>query len=96
MWCRNAKYGEQPALLVQALRSYSDGTIIVYAPTIARVEETVDFLEEQGIPAIAYHGQMEKDQRRLNQERWMADEVRVLGRDDCLRPGYQQGLGAGR
>ena len=75
---RKCDYGEQPALLVQALRSYSDGAIIVYAPTIARVEETVDFLEEQGIPAIAYHGQMEKDQRRLNQERWMADEVRVL------------------
>jgi ATP-dependent DNA helicase RecQ len=75
---RKCEYGEQPALLVQALRSYSDGAIIVYAPTIARVEETVDFLEEQGIPAIAYHGQMEKDQRRLNQERWMADEVRVL------------------
>ena len=75
---RECEYGEQPALLVNAVRSYSDGAIIVYAPTIARVEETVDFLEEQGIPAIAYHGQMEKEQRRLNQERWMADEVRVL------------------
>jgi ATP-dependent DNA helicase RecQ len=75
---RECEYGEQPALLVNALRSYSDGAIIVYAPTIARVEETVDFLEEQGIPAIAYHGQMEKEQRRINQERWMADEVRVL------------------
>jgi ATP-dependent DNA helicase RecQ len=75
---RLCEYGEQSALLVNALRSYADGAIIVYAPTIARVEETVDFLEEQGIPAIAYHGQMEKEQRRINQERWMADEVRVL------------------
>src|ERR1700685_2828735 len=75
---RQCEYGEQPALLVNALRSYADGAIIVYAPTIARLEETVDFLEEQGIPAIAYHGQMEKDQRRQNQERWMSDEVRVL------------------
>jgi ATP-dependent DNA helicase RecQ len=75
---RLCEYGEQPTLLVNALRSYADGAIIVYAPTIARVEETVDFLEEQGIPAIAYHGQMEKEQRRINQERWMADEVRVL------------------
>jgi ATP-dependent DNA helicase RecQ len=75
---RQCEYGEQPALLVNAIRNYADGAIIVYAPTIARVEETVDFLEEQGIPAIAYHGQMEKDRRRLNQERWMADEVRVL------------------
>jgi ATP-dependent DNA helicase RecQ len=75
---RECEGGEQPGVLVRALRSYSDGALIVYAPTIARVEETVDFLEEQGIPAIAYHGQMEKDQRRINQERWMADEVRVL------------------
>ena len=43
---RLCEYGEQPALLVNALRSYADGAIIVYAPTIARVEETVDFLEE--------------------------------------------------
>jgi ATP-dependent DNA helicase RecQ len=50
----------------------------VYAPTIARGEETVDFLAEQGISAIAYHGKMESDVRRRNQERWMSDEVRVL------------------
>jgi ATP-dependent DNA helicase RecQ len=75
---RQCEYGEQPGLLVNVVRRYSNGAIIVYAPTIARVEETVDFLEEQGIPAIAYHGQMEKDQRRRHQERWMADEVRVL------------------
>ncbi len=68
----------QPELLVNALRSYPDGNIIVYAPTIAKVEETADFLQGQGIPAIAYHGQMEQDERRRNQERWMSDEVRVL------------------
>jgi ATP-dependent DNA helicase RecQ len=68
----------QPDLLVSALRSYTDGNIIVYAPTIAKVEATADFLQEKGIPAIAYHGQMETDQRRQNQERWMSDEVRVL------------------
>ena len=68
----------QPELLVSALRSYKDGNIIVYAPTIAKVEATADFLEGKGIPAIAYHGQMEADERRRNQERWMSDEVRVL------------------
>ena len=68
----------QPDLLVSALRSYKDGNIIVYAPTIARVEETADFLQGIGIPAIAYHGQMEAADRRRNQERWMSDEVRVL------------------
>ncbi len=68
----------QPNLLIEALRNHSGDNIIVYAPTIVRVEETVDFLEEQGIPAIAYHGKMETDLRRRNQESWMADEVRVL------------------
>ncbi|MGC1416638.1 MAG: helix-turn-helix domain-containing protein, partial [Candidatus Acidiferrum sp.] len=44
----------------------------------ARVEETVDFLAEQGIAAIGYHGKMDSETRRKNQERWMSDEVRVL------------------
>ena len=68
----------QPALLLRALRNYADNNVIIYAPTINRVEETVDFLEQQGIPAIAYHGQMEAAARRRNQERWTSDEVRVL------------------
>jgi ATP-dependent DNA helicase RecQ len=69
---------EQPALLVSALRSYTEGNVIVYSPTITRVEETVDFLEDQGIPAAPYHGKMDAAMRKQNQERWMSDEVRVL------------------
>src|SRR5271163_2971587 len=68
----------QEELLIRAMRKYGDSNVIVYAPTIARVEETVDFLEEQGIAAIGYHGKMDSDTRRQNQERWMSDEVRVL------------------
>jgi ATP-dependent DNA helicase RecQ len=68
----------QAQLLVRALKNTTDGNVIVYSPTIARVEETVDMLEEQGIPAIGYHGKMENEERRRNQERWMSDEVRVL------------------
>ncbi len=70
--------GTQLDLLVGALRYYSGSNVIVYAPTIARVEETVDFLGEQGIAAIAYHGKMNALMRRRNQEQWMSDEVRVL------------------
>jgi ATP-dependent DNA helicase RecQ len=70
--------GEQPSLLLRALRNYQDRTVIVYAPTIAKVKETVDFLEDQQISAIGYHGKMEAAERRNNQERWMSDEVRVL------------------
>jgi|HubBroStandDraft_4_1064222.scaffolds.fasta_scaffold12338_1 ATP-dependent DNA helicase RecQ len=68
----------QDELLLRALGNYGDSNVIVYAPTINRVEETVDLLEGQGVPAIAYHGKMDSDARRRNQERWMSDEVRVL------------------
>ncbi|HEX4643240.1 MAG TPA: RecQ family ATP-dependent DNA helicase [Candidatus Acidoferrales bacterium] len=68
----------QTELLLRAMRSYGNENIIVYAPTIARVESTVDLLQENGIPAIGYHGQMNAGDRRRNQERWMADEVRVM------------------
>jgi len=69
---------QQTALLVTALRQYPEGNVIVYSPTINRVEETVDFLEDQGIAAVAYHAKMDNTDRRRNQERWMSDEVRVL------------------
>jgi ATP-dependent DNA helicase RecQ len=68
----------QPGLLLRTLRNHAGSNVIVYAPTIARVERAVDFLEENGIPAIAYHGRMDAATRRRNQERWMSDEVRVL------------------
>src|ERR1700687_647500 len=68
----------QEELLLRAVRRISEGNVIVYAPTIARVGETVDLLEENSIPAIGYHGQMEAKARRENQEKWMTEEVRVL------------------
>jgi ATP-dependent DNA helicase RecQ len=69
---------EHTALLVTALRHYDEGNVIVYSPTISKVEETVDFLEDQGILAVGYHAKMDSGDRRRNQERWMSDEVRVL------------------
>jgi ATP-dependent DNA helicase RecQ len=69
---------EHTALLVTALRHYDEGNVIVYSPTINKVEETVDYLEDQGIAAVGYHAKMDSRDRRRNQERWMSDEVRVL------------------
>ena len=68
----------QNELLLRAVKQITDGSIIVYSPTITRVGDTVDFLAENGIAAIGYHGQMESAARRENQEKWMADEVRVM------------------
>jgi len=69
---------EQFRLLVSVLRAYASDNVIVYAPTIARVEETVDLLAEKGIAAVPYHAKMDTRTRQRNQERWMSDEVRVL------------------
>ncbi|MGH9729814.1 MAG: RecQ family ATP-dependent DNA helicase [Candidatus Acidiferrales bacterium] len=68
----------QSSLLVKALQTYAGSNVIVYAPTIAKVQETVGLLKEQGISAIGYHGKMDADVRKRNQEQWMSDEVRVL------------------
>ena len=68
----------QQKMLLSALRYYSGENVIVYAPTIAKVGATIEFLERNKIPALPYHGKMNSSARRLNQERWMADEVRVL------------------
>ena len=76
---RECDLRSQPSLLLDVVRrSAAEGNVIVYAPTIERVERTVGFLEEYGIAATAYHGQMDARTRRRNQERWMTDEVRVL------------------
>src|SRR6267154_233838 len=68
----------QEELLLRGVRRVSEGNVIVYAPTVARVGETVDLLAESGVAAIGYHGQMDAKARRENQEKWMSDEVRVL------------------
>ena len=52
--------------------------IIIYAPTIKGVESTTEWLCEQGIPAIGYHGRMDAAERARNQETWMTGERRVL------------------
>lgn len=75
---RECNSAEHTALLVTALSRYDEGNVIVYSPTINKVEETVDFLGDQGIAAVGYHAKMDSSVRRQNQERWMSDEVRVL------------------
>jgi len=68
----------QPWYLLNAVRAHAEGSIIVYVPTVARVDSTLDFLAEHGIAATSYHGQMGAAERRKNQNLWMNDEVRVM------------------
>jgi ATP-dependent DNA helicase RecQ len=75
---RQAKETGQERLVVEAVKQAQGGNAIVYCPTIARVGELVDALEESGIAAVGYHGQMDASSRRANQEKWMTEEVHVL------------------
>ncbi len=75
---REAKETLQDELVVAAVKQAPPGNIIIYCPTIARVGELVDRLQESGIAAVGYHGQMDASSRRGNQEKWMTEEVHVL------------------
>jgi ATP-dependent DNA helicase RecQ len=75
---KECEWGMQEQLLIRALREHLRENVIVYSPTIKRVGETVSFLESHGIPAVPYHGQMDAETRRRNQERWMSDDVQVM------------------
>lgn len=75
---KETKGALQDEMLLEAVKRTGSGNVIVYAPTIARVGEIVDLLEENGIAAVGYHAQMDAAARRENQEKWMTEEVRVL------------------
>src|SRR5579862_2458816 len=51
---RECEGREQMQSLVKALESYAGSSVIVYSPTISRVEETVDFLGDHDIAAVGY------------------------------------------
>ncbi|HEY6466662.1 MAG TPA: RecQ family ATP-dependent DNA helicase [Candidatus Acidoferrales bacterium] len=75
---RQSNSRTQGELLLRVLHRHEGESLIVYSPTIKRVGETVDFLRENGISALPYHGRMEAAARQASQNRWMADEARVL------------------
>jgi ATP-dependent DNA helicase RecQ len=74
--CENT--AEELELVLRLVRKYAQQSVIVYSPTIKRVGSTVEFLKENGIAAVPYHGKMENRERAKNQEEWMSDRARVL------------------
>src|SRR5687767_2271202 len=68
---------EKDAQLVQTLRA-KDGLGIVYASTRKSVDRLSGMLEQQGIPAAAYHAGLDDRHRRDVQESFMAERVRVI------------------
>jgi ATP-dependent DNA helicase RecQ len=55
-----------------------DGTGIVYAATVKNVEALTDFLQGAGFPVARYHGRLSGRERKDNQERFMAGELKAM------------------
>jgi ATP-dependent DNA helicase RecQ len=69
---------EQEPLVDAALEFYSEGNVIIYAPTVKSVDETVAVLARRGLSVTGYHGQMDTARRQQNQEAFMSGEKRIL------------------
>lgn len=68
----------QEEKLLGILKKHQGSPVIVYSPTIKRVESTLENLKKAGIAAVGYHAKMVAAERKKSQERWMDDEVNVL------------------
>lgn len=63
---------------LRALLDESDGVGIVYLATIRAAEELAARLRADGVAAERYHGRLRAAERRDIQQRFMADEFRVI------------------
>ncbi len=69
---------EKDAVVVSQLRELTDGSGIVYASTRKTVERLAQYLDDQGIPASAYHAGLDDDRRRRVQDQFMGERIRVI------------------
>jgi ATP-dependent DNA helicase RecQ len=58
--------------------SETEGTGIVYVSTIKDCEELTPYLEDLGFAVARYHGRLGARERKRNQDRFMAGELRVI------------------
>jgi ATP-dependent DNA helicase RecQ len=64
--------------LLEFLREHKKESGIIYRTTRKSVESTAEFLQEQGVQALAYHAGLTPKQRKENQDRFNRDEVDVI------------------
>ena len=55
-----------------------EGTGIVYVSTIKDCEAVTEYLESLGIDAVRYHGRLGARERKRNQDRFMAGDLKVI------------------
>ncbi|MES3032998.1 MAG: ATP-dependent DNA helicase RecQ [Gemmatimonadota bacterium] len=69
---------EKDAVVVAQLREMEEGSGIVYASTRKTVERMAHYLDDQGIPARAYHAGLDDERRRRVQDAFMSGNTRVI------------------
>ncbi|MCY3544536.1 MAG: DNA helicase RecQ [Chloroflexi bacterium] len=79
----NLRYDVRPkqqafAQLTDLLRERKGESAIIYCFSRNDTEELADNLRRQGFNALPYHAGMDADVRRVNQERFIRDEVNII------------------
>jgi ATP-dependent DNA helicase RecQ len=64
--------------LLDFLKRHEGESGIVYCLSRRKTDETAAYLNQQGIPAVAYHAGMEKDDRAASHERFINDPAVVV------------------
>jgi ATP-dependent DNA helicase RecQ len=67
-----------------------DGTGIVYTLTVADAERVSRWLNDHGIDAPAYHGQLDDEERRALEERLLDNDVKALVATVALGMGFDK------
>ncbi len=80
---------ERLAWLVENLPRL-DGSGIVYTLTKRDAEQVASFLTAQGVPALAYSGEQDTEQRIATEERLLRNEVKAVVATSALGMGYDK------
>lgn len=75
--------------LLRFLSGHKGDSGIVYCLSRAKVEDTAEWLNGQGIRALAYHAGMDRAARDANQDAFLKEE-NLPGCHRCLRHGHRQ------
>lgn len=71
------KTENKTGILLEQLAA-SSAAAIVYCKSRRRTEQIAQLLQQQGIPALAYHAGMPKSTRSEHQELWIGNQVQVM------------------
>lgn len=70
--------GNTRAEILALIRAHAGESGIVYCQSRKGVDQTAEFLSDQGIRALPYHAGLEPDERARNQEAFQRDDIDVI------------------